>query len=80
MLSPSRSSAQAILKTVVTTASTVIQENASTSVEHKEESNDADDSEPLKKKFKDDSETEVRYHFETILSFILNSNLRWRVH
>ena len=43
----------------MTTASTILQENASTSVEEKEESNDADDNEPVKKKFKDDTETEV---------------------
>ena len=60
MLSPTRSSAQTILKAVVTTASTIIQESASTSVEEKEESNDTDDTnEPVKKKFKDDTETEV---------------------
>jgi hypothetical protein len=59
MLSPTRSSAQTILKAVVTTASTVFQESASTSVEQKEESNDTDDNEPSKKKFKDDTETEV---------------------
>lgn len=59
MLSPTRSSAQTILKSVVATASTVLQESASTSAEHKEESNELDESEPLKKKFKDDTETEV---------------------
>jgi hypothetical protein len=59
MLSPTRSSAQTVLKAVVTTASAILQENASTSGEQKEESNDADDNEPVKKKFKDDSETEV---------------------
>ncbi|CAF1494441.1 unnamed protein product [Adineta ricciae] len=75
MLSPSRSSAQAILKTVVTTASTIIQENASTSVEHKEESNDTDDSEPLKKKFKDDSETEV----ESSLATTTTTHVRQRL-
>jgi hypothetical protein len=59
MLSPTRSSAQTVLKAVVTTASTILQESASTSVEQKEESNDADDNEPVKKKFKDDTETDV---------------------
>ncbi|CAF3672314.1 unnamed protein product [Rotaria sordida] len=59
MLSPTRSSAQTILKAVVTTASTVIQESTRTITEQKEESNDADDSEPSKKKFKDDTEVEV---------------------
>ncbi|UJR30942.1 hypothetical protein I4U23_018454 [Adineta vaga] len=65
MLSPTRSSAQAILKTVVTTASTILQESASTSVEQKEDSNDADDNEPLKKKFKDDSDIEVDSSIDT---------------
>ncbi len=60
MLSPTRSSAQSILKAVVTTASTVIQESASTSVEQKEDSSDVDDNEPARKKLKDDTETEVR--------------------
>jgi hypothetical protein len=59
MLSPTRSSTQTILKAVVTTASTMLQESASASVEQKEESNDADDTEPVKKKFKDDNEAEV---------------------
>ncbi len=59
MLSPTRSSAQAILKAVVTTTSAVLQESTSTSVEQKEESNDTDDNEPEKKKFKNDNETEV---------------------
>ncbi|CAF5119440.1 unnamed protein product [Rotaria sp. Silwood1] len=59
MLSPSRSPTHTILKAVVATASTVIQESTSTIVEQKEESNDADDNEPLKKKFKDDTEVEV---------------------
>ncbi|CAF1009472.1 unnamed protein product [Rotaria sordida] len=59
MLSPTRSSAQTILKAVVTTASTVIQESTRTITEQKEESIDADDSEPSKKKFKDDTEVEV---------------------
>ena len=60
MLSPTRSASQTVLKAVVTTATAVFQESASTSVEQKEESNDGDDNEPLKKKFKDDSETDVR--------------------
>jgi hypothetical protein len=66
MLSPTRSSAQAILKAVVTTASAVLQE--STSFEQKEESNDSEDNEPVKKKFKDDAETEVNIEifFQTI--------------
>jgi len=59
MLSPTRSSAQTILKAVVTTASTILQESTSTSVEQKEESNDTDDNEPEKKKFKNDNETDV---------------------
>jgi hypothetical protein len=59
MLSPTRSSTQTILKAVVTTASAMLQESPSTSVEQKEESNDGDDTEPVKKKFKDDTETEV---------------------
>ncbi|CAF4601885.1 unnamed protein product [Rotaria sp. Silwood1] len=63
MLSPSRSPTHTILKAVVATASTVIQESTSTIVEQKEESNDADDNEPLKKKFKDDTEVEVFFFF-----------------
>ncbi|CAF3467437.1 unnamed protein product [Rotaria socialis] len=59
MLSPTRSSAEAILKTVVTTVSTILQESTSAIAERKEESNDADDSEPSKKKFKDDTEVET---------------------
>ncbi|CAF2630743.1 unnamed protein product [Rotaria sp. Silwood2] len=65
MLSPSRSPAQTILKAVVTTASTVIQESTSVIVEQKEESNDADDNEPLKKKFKDDTDVEVETSIAT---------------
>jgi hypothetical protein len=42
MLSPTRSSTQTILKAVVTTASTMLQESASASVEQKEESNEAE--------------------------------------
>ncbi|CAF0949455.1 unnamed protein product [Adineta steineri] len=65
MLSPTRTSAQAILKAVVTTTSTILQESTSTSAEQKEESNDADDNEPSKKKFKDDTTTEVESSIET---------------
>jgi hypothetical protein len=72
MLSPTRSSAQTVLKAVVTTASTILQESASTSVEQKEESNDADDNEPVKKKFKDDTETDVNIEiFSKLILFIL---------
>ena len=62
MLSPTRSTSQALLKNVVTTVASALQDSASasTSIEHKEESNDADDQEPSKKKFKDDTESEVR--------------------
>jgi hypothetical protein len=77
MLSPTRSAAQTVLKAVVTTATTVLQE--STSVEQKEESNDADDTEPLKKKFKDDTEVEVRIErkfCESFFSFFSRSKLR----
>jgi len=70
MLSPTRSSTQTILKAVVTTASTMLQESASASVEQKEESNDADDTEPVKKKFKDDNETEV--NIEICLAFYID--------
>lgn len=61
MLSPSRSPTQSLLKAVVTTATSVLQESTSASVEQKEDSNDNDDIEPSKKKFKDDKETEVNY-------------------
>jgi len=70
MLSPTRSSTQTIIKAVVTTASTMLQESASASVEQKEESNDADDTEPVKKKFKDDNETEV--NIEICLAFYID--------
>lgn len=62
MLSPTRSSSQALLKNVVTTVAGALRDSASasTSIEHEEESNDADDQEPSKKKFKDDAESEVR--------------------
>ena len=81
MLSPSRSSAQAVLKAVVTTASTIAQEStgasASASIEEKDESNDVDDDEPAKKKFKDDSETEVNdVHVEiALISMFFRSKL-----
>ena len=76
MLSPTRSAAQAVLKAVVTTASTVAQEStgasASASIEEKEESNDVDDEEPAKKKFKDDSETEVN---DILVEVVVNGML-----
>ena len=59
MLSPTRSSTQTIIKAVVTTTSGVLQEGASTSVEHQEAPHEIDDVEPLQKKFKADNEIEV---------------------
>ena len=74
MLSPTRSSAQALLKNIVTTVAANLQDSASTSIEHHEESNDADDQEPSKKKFKDDPESEVR-----ILTSLMNFPPRIRM-
>ena len=59
MLSPTRSAAQAVLKNIVATTAAALQETASASMEQKEDSNDGDDDEPVKKKFKDDTATEV---------------------
>lgn len=59
MLSPTRSAAQAVLKNIVATTAAALQETASTTMEQKEDSNDADNDEPMKKKFKDNTETEV---------------------
>ena len=53
-----------MLKTVVNTAASILQQQASTSTEEKEEAADADNEEPAKKKFKDDAETEVRRHVD----------------
>ena len=54
-----------MLKTVVNTAASILQQHASTSTEEKEEATDANNEEPAKKKFKDDPETEVRMHVDS---------------
>lgn len=59
MLSPTRLATQAVLKNIVATTAAALQETTSTTMEQKEDSNDADNDEPMKKKFKDDTETEV---------------------
>lgn len=61
MLSPTRAAAEAVLKNIVATTAAALHENASATMEPKEDSNDGEDDEPAKKKFKDDTQTEVKH-------------------